>query len=254
MYHDITPTLVSAGGGPARFAVPVDEFRRQLDQLRDQGYAARSLRGALAEPGPRTVAITFDDGSVGQYERGFRALAERGMTATFFVTTDWIGGAGYATWAQLREMRAAGMDVQSHTRSHRFLAELGAVELLAELRGAKDALDAGLGQETDMLALPGGAWPRRPLRHLIAEAGYRVVATSRWGVNNVAGARGVPPVKRCTVAGVAGPEQFGRIVAADRWLGRSRRLREGALGALRSALGPSRYAALRRAFFDAFTG
>jgi peptidoglycan/xylan/chitin deacetylase (PgdA/CDA1 family) len=255
MYHDIAPGAWSAGGGPARFAVPANEYRCQLDQLLAEGYESCSLREALRGPQGRFVAITFDDGNVGQYERGFRALVERAMTATFFVTTDWIGRQGYMSWEQLREMRASGMEIQSHTRSHRFLSELTPADLSTELRGAKEALDAELGQDTDMLSLPGGDWPRPSLRHLIPEAGYRVVATSRWGANDAGrgDAEGVVTVRRCTVSGVPGPAAFGRIVAGDPWLGRSRGLREGALGALRTALGPSRYHSWRKAFLDTFS-
>jgi peptidoglycan/xylan/chitin deacetylase (PgdA/CDA1 family) len=175
------------------------------------------------------------------------------MSATFFVTTDWIGRQGHVSWEQLREMRAAGMDVQSHCKSHRFLSELAASQLTEELRGSKEALDEGLGQDTDMLALPGGDWPRRMLRCLIGESGYRVVATSRWGLNGVApGAEGgVTIVGRCTVNGVLGCQRVRRIAGGDPWLVRRRRLREGVLGALRSALGPSRYSSWRNAFLDA---
>lgn len=253
MYHDITEQAPATGGGPARFAVAREEFRRQLDQLRSEGYGAGSLREVLHQPDRRTLAITFDDGSAGQYEHGYRALAERTMSATFFVTTDRIGTSGYVSWEQLREMRAAGMDIQSHAKSHRFLSELSAPELADELRGSKAALDEALGQNTDMLALPGGDWPRPVMRHLIAEAGYRIVATSRWGVNGVPGTQGgaLTVVRRCTVSGAAGAERFARMAAGDPWLARRRRVREGVLAALRSALGPSRYASWRRAFLDA---
>ena len=253
MYHDIVLNEAGSGGGPARFAVPVGEFRRQLDQLAAEGYVGRSLGETLRPGASRTVAITFDDGDRGQFEYGFRTLAERGMTATFFVTTDWIGRSGYVTWSQLREMRAGGMEVQSHSRSHPFLSELDATRLTAELRGSRDALDEGLGQHTDMLALPGGDWPRRSLRRLIADAGYRVVASSRWGTNPASGAPtdGVVVVRRCTVQGEAGPAQFRRIAAGDAALGRQRRIREAALGMLRDSLGPSRYASWRKAVLDA---
>jgi len=253
MYHDIALDEAGSGGGPARFAVPAGEFRRQLDQLRAEGFTGRALGEALRPEAGRVVAITFDDGDTGQFERGFRALAERGMTATFFVTTDWIGRNHYVSWNQLREMRAAGMEVQSHSRSHPFLSELGATELAAELRGSKDALDDGLGQNTEMLALPGGDWPRRPLRHLIGATGYRVVATSRWGTNHLppVGAGGVVAVRRCTVQGTPGPGHFGRIASGDPSLGRGRRIRESALAMLRDALGPSRYASWRKVVLDA---
>lgn len=252
MYHDVTAHRWRGGGGPERFAVPVEEFRRQLDQLACEGYTGRSLREALRTGPGNVVAITFDDGNAGQYERGFRALAEHGMTATFFVTTDWVGRPEFVTWDQLRQMRAAGMDVQSHGRSHRFLSELDASELDAELRGSKDALDAGLEQDTDTLALPGGDWPRPILRSRIAAAGYRVVATSQWGLNDARRPRegAVLAISRCSVSGRVRPTGFHRIAAGDGWLRWREQLRQGALGAVRKALGPSRYASWRRRLLD----
>ncbi len=252
MYHDITADVTRAGGGPARFAVPLPEFRRQLDQLATDGYAVGSLGAALRSDADRMVAVTFDDGDTGQVERGYRTLAERGMSATFFVTTDWIGRPGYASWSALREMHAAGMEIQSHSHTHPFLSELAPDALAAELRESKRILDERLEQDTTMLALPGGDWPRRALRPMIADAGYRVVATSRWGTNGPRHSGvGLPVVvRRCTVQGEAGPERFRRIAAGDPSLGRLRWIREGALGTLRSALGPTRYARWRRAVLD----
>ena len=251
MYHDVTVGGRHGGGGPERFAVRIEEFRQQLDQLASEGRAGRSLREALLPGAEQVVAITFDDGTAGQYERGFRALTERGMTATMFETTDWIGRPGFETWDQLREKRSAGMDVQSHGRSHRFLSELNPPELDAELQGSKDALDAGLGQDTDTLALPGGDWPRSTLRSRIGAAGYRVVATSRWGLNERPSAAGsVVAVDRCTVRGRLEPDRFRRIAGGDAWLLRQQQVRQGTLRAVRSALGPSRYASWRRSLLD----
>jgi peptidoglycan/xylan/chitin deacetylase (PgdA/CDA1 family) len=250
MYHDITPAMTTAGGGPERFAVPLDEFRRQLGQLRESGLVGCTLGQALGGVVARPVAITFDDGNAGQYERGFRSLVDAGMRATFFVTTDWVGTPGFASWEQLREMRAGGMEIQAHGRTHRFLAELDAAALEGELRGAKDTLDDKLAQRTEMLALPGGNWPKRSLRHLIGEAGYRVVATSRWGLNRGGTTSGITSVERCTVNGAPGPLLFGRIAAGDASLALRRRMRERTLNSLRAMVGPSTYATWRRRFLD----
>ncbi len=250
MYHDITAGTWQGGGGPGRFSVPADAFERQLDLLAAEGYAAMSLGGALRSDAPRAIAVTFDDGNAGQYERGFRALAARGMSATFFVTSDWVGRPGFVSWDQLREMRQAGMEVQSHSRSHRFLSELDAAELDTELRGSKDALDQALGQATEILALPGGDWPRRALRGRIAAAGYRVVATSRWGVNRAWGGAEPRAVRRCTVQGPFDGGAFRRIAAGDAWLAGRRLVREQVLATVRGALGATRYARLRRLVLD----
>lgn len=251
MYHDVAAAPIQAGDVPQRFAVGRAEFAQQLDYLRSRDFTGCALSAALSGTLARPIAISFDDGNAGQYERGFRDLVARGMTATFFVTTDWVGRPGFATWEQLKEMRAAGMDVQSHSRSHPFLSELDAGELEQELRGSRDTLDERLDQRTEMLALPGGDWPRRALRPMIADSGYRVVATSRWGINHAATPKDPVIVRRCTIAHGVEITTFGRVAAGDPALARRRGLREGFLGGLRSTLGATRYAALRRRFLDA---
>jgi peptidoglycan/xylan/chitin deacetylase (PgdA/CDA1 family) len=251
MYHDVAAQRPGVSGGREHFSVSRASFEAQLDQLADLGYRACSVEQAAAQPGtPSTVAISFDDGDAGQYQRGFPALARRGMGATFFITTDWVGRPGYVSWDGLREMKAAGMSIQSHSRSHPFLSELGGDALRRELVDSRVALDAQLGQQTQSLALPGGDPPRARLRRLLAETGYSVIATSRWGVNQPAAGTAPVWVKRCTVSGDLSATQFRRIVEGDPGLAWRRQVREATLRALRRSLGPSRYAHWRRRFLD----
>jgi peptidoglycan/xylan/chitin deacetylase (PgdA/CDA1 family) len=208
------------------------------------------ISATLKHPGP-VVGITFDDGVRSDYEVAYPALAARGMSATFFVVTGRVGSSGYVTWSELREMRAGGMSIQSHTCTHPFLSELSEAALRRELRDSKCAIDDALGQETDQLAFPGGDPPRRTLRHLLLESGYRVVATSRWGVNHGRDPSALRRVRRCTISGRHDPALFKRTLAGDRGLALARGARETALGSVRTWLGPSRYATWRRMFIDA---
>lgn len=251
MYHDVGGDRGATSGGPERFRVPTSAFASQLDQIAGLGWQGRSIaRLASGEAAP-AVAISFDDGEVGQFAHAFPALAARGMTATFFVATSWVGRAGYVSWDQLREMKAAGMSIQSHTHTHPFLSELDAGSVAEELRVSKAMLDERLEQDTDTIGLPHGDFPRRALRGLLGSTGYRTVATSRWGVNRAVRADGVRIVRRCTVRGAPSPDEFGRILRGDPWLSTRRGLRESTLGAMRRAIGPTRYARWRRRFLDA---
>jgi len=253
LYHDVVADVCQPAAGPRRFAVHNRSFEEQLDLIKDCGYHGCSIATALTTVMERPLAISFDDGDLGQFTAAFPALVARGMTATFFVTTSWVGKPGYMTWDQLREMKCAGMSVQSHTRTHPFLSELDAQALRQELRESKAELDDALEQATDMLALPGGDFPLSRLRRLVQESGYRVVATSRWGSNpGVVPSRTEPLyLRRCTVRGMPTPEHVRRILVGDRWLGGQRRLREAVLSAMRRSLGPSRYARWRRHVLDA---
>ncbi len=254
MYHDIAPGSVGPSGGKEHFSVPVRKFREQLDMIHEMGFEGRSLEEVLDGTAPGRIAITFDDADAGQYTHGFPELIKRGMTATFFVVTDWVGQSGYAGWDQLRKMKMAGMSIQSHTRTHPFLSNLDEGALRDELCASKSLLDAKLDQDTSTLAFPGGDPPRRSLRALVAAAGYRFVATSTWGVNRVRWQSPEPrPVRRCTIRGEVASTRFRRILEGDRALGASRQARDGFLRMIRRALGPNRYAEWRRAFLNKIT-
>lgn len=253
LYHDVAPVGHGVTGGPEYFSVSETGFRRQLDAIAHEGLRGCSIEHALVTSEPK-VAISFDDGTAGMYERAFPALVERGMSATFFITTTWVGTSGFVTWDQLREMKRAGMSIQSHTRTHPFLSELSAAQLGVELRGSKEEIDGQLGQDTRQIGLPGGDAPRGKLADLIGEAGYSVVGTSRWGVNRTVVGHDPVRIRRCTVRADPGEERFRRIITGDRWLAFERRSREFVLRSMRDALGPTRYARWRRRVLDASGG
>jgi peptidoglycan/xylan/chitin deacetylase (PgdA/CDA1 family) len=180
------------------------------------------------------------------------------MTATFFVTVDWVGRPGFMTWDQLGQLTEWGMSVQSHTKSHPFLSELDRDRLRAELAESKEALDRALGQDTTQIALPGGNAPRLGLRDVLSEVGYHVVATSRWGRNSE-GSESVLAkkrrwIRRCTVPRSFSSELARRVAVGDPRLTATRYPREVALNGVRAVLGASRYARWRRRLLDVLEG
>lgn len=247
MYHDIgfrreAVGPIAAGDDPT-FTVTPAGFAAQLDLLAALGYRGVSLDRVVAGGVFDPVAITFDDGNTGQVRHGVQALVSRGMTATFFVTTDWIGKPGFASWDELREMKAAGMSIQSHSRSHPLLALVDRSQARSELIESKRVLDEALDQDTDTFALPGGSLPTGDWRGLFAESGYRWVATSQWGVNSAD--LKTPAIGRCTIRGDVSPEWFARVLRGDRRLAAARQARERLLAAARTLMGPTRYTDVR---------
>ncbi|HEU4404488.1 MAG TPA: polysaccharide deacetylase family protein [Polyangiaceae bacterium] len=63
------------------------------------------------------------------------------------------------TWDQVRALRLAGMDVQSHTRWHRVLHTLAERELAVELVGSRTELETALDEPPCALAYPVGRGP-----------------------------------------------------------------------------------------------
>ena len=174
------------------------------------------------------------------------------MTATFYVTTDWVGTPGFVTWDHLWEMKAAGMSIQSHTCTHPFLSEQSAGNLLVELQESKRMIDRELDQDTSEIAFPGGDAPARGLRYVIGVAGYRVSVGTRWGNNRDGRMSGF--IRRCTVRGELDADWANRVVSGDPWLAASWLMKEATLRRLRSTLGASRYARWRRKFLDVVKG
>ena len=72
-------------------------------------------------PGPRAVALTFDDAWASVYSVAWPLLREHGLKAILFAIPARVSDpdGAFVTWEQLRELQSSGVfDVQSHTRSH----------------------------------------------------------------------------------------------------------------------------------------
>ena len=93
------------------------------------------------------------------------------------------------TWDQVRALRRAGMDVQSHTRTHRILQTLSTTDLVDELAGSREDLGRELGELPELIAYPGGnpIAAVSPIRSALERSGYTL------GFNN---GTGPTPLKR----------------------------------------------------------
>ena len=89
------------------------------------------------------------------------------------------------SWDDIRALRDAGMDIESHTRTHRVLETLDRDELREELAGSRRDLEAALGRPVRAIAYPVGRLPPAWIRREVAEAGYRIGLTNASGVNHV---------------------------------------------------------------------
>jgi peptidoglycan/xylan/chitin deacetylase (PgdA/CDA1 family) len=243
MYHQVLPSAPPVGP-QGYFAVSREQFGQQLAVLSAAGYRGVSLEEAAAANSERAVGITFDDGDWTSYAVAFPELAARRMAATFFVITSRIGTPGFATWQELREMRRAGMSIQSHTHSHPFLSTLEPADVASELIESKRLLDTMLEQETVGVSLPNGDHPRAGALAAARSAGYRWVATSRWGPNH--GDTRDSLVRRYTIRRATTSEAFAALVRRQPPAWSSQGLRLVVLEQIRGILGVARYARWRR--------
>lgn len=76
------------------------------------------------------------------------------------------------TWEMLSEMRAAGITIGSHSRSHAFLTNETDERVREEVEGSRTVLQDRLGTTIDWFAYPGGSFDSRVVG-VVARAGYR---------------------------------------------------------------------------------
>lgn len=147
--------------GESRYWVSEDLFRRVLDE-------------AVAFP---QVRLSFDDGNASDVRIALPALAERGLTATFFPLAGRLDDPASLHAADLQTLRAAGMRIGSHGWAHVPWRGLTADAAAREFDAARRVLADAAGAAIDTAALPLGRYDRRTIARLKA-AGYRTVYTS----------------------------------------------------------------------------
>ena len=165
--------------------VPVQKFREQLDCLTRWGKQIVSLEevlfGASAIKSQEQVALTFDDGHESNHRLALPILLEKEVVATFYVVAGFVDtDSRYMTSSQLRELAAAGMNIGSHSLTHRWMPTLNADEIRKELIESKSLLEDIVQQPVVDFALPGGHYDRA-VSDALVDSGYRSVATSKAG-------------------------------------------------------------------------
>jgi len=181
-FHEVTPSadLAAVPVGHRPYVLDPEEFRAYLIAARESRRRAITVRQVPGELGGAFYALTFDDGAASDYTTVFPVLRELGLRATFFIVPTLVDTPGCVTWAQLREMVAAGMEIGSHSLTHPFMNALSPGGLHHEFGESKRILEERLGIAVHTASLPRG-WEPPHLRPVLTELGYRAFCTSRLG-------------------------------------------------------------------------
>ena len=105
------------------------------------------------------VLFTFDDGYNSQYANVFPYMRQYNLPGTVFVRTSIPNAGTTLTYAQLREMDAAGWCIGNHTQNHNSLG--GETEANQETyigAGKSDLIANGLGRNANIFAYPSGSY------------------------------------------------------------------------------------------------
>lgn len=187
-------------------------FAAQLDWMAANGeFISLDDAVALLATGVpvdgRYWCVTFDDG-LGGCRNAIAMLAERGVPAGFYLTSEFMGcmlppgdavaarsfgfrGTGsdldFLSWDECRAAVAAGMTMGSHTTRHVALATLDAEAVLAEMTRSRQTIETELDQPCRHFCAPFGVPGRHYLPErdpaLATQAGYASFATGTRGPN-----------------------------------------------------------------------
>jgi peptidoglycan/xylan/chitin deacetylase (PgdA/CDA1 family) len=116
-----------------------------------------------------SLAITFDDGYLGNATIAAPILALYGLRACFFVSTAFIDTScipwwdreegivtQWMTWDQVRGLRDAGHEIGSHTATHVNLGEIVGDDARREIEEGEARLEEELGESSGLFAYPYG--------------------------------------------------------------------------------------------------
>jgi peptidoglycan/xylan/chitin deacetylase (PgdA/CDA1 family) len=189
MYHHIGALPSDADAIRKSLTVSQENFEAQIKFLSDQGFKTiriSDLVNALQTGAPlpeKPIVLTFDDGYDDNYTNVFPTLKDFGFGGTFFVIgapTDY-GSPGYMRWEQILEMYNNGMEIGSHSLTHRY--NLGTTRNStqdAEIKNAHQLMVDHLPNWTPIFSYPSGSYNQYSL-NLLTQLGYIAAVTTRQG-------------------------------------------------------------------------
>jgi peptidoglycan/xylan/chitin deacetylase (PgdA/CDA1 family) len=179
MYHSV-PDRTRRPVDP--WAVPVSEFEEQVARLSSDGWTLVGLTEALAlldaQPSRRVIALTFDDG-LSDFLNAADILRHYGARATAYIPTGTVGmrhsdsrhDEGRLGWSEIADLSEAGIEIGSHSVSHRPLDVLSTPEITRELSESRKILEDRLDVPVTSFCYPHGYSSRR-VRCEVRQAGY----------------------------------------------------------------------------------
>ncbi len=276
-WHALVERVEELGQWPPEarlYVFTIDEFRRQLDHLAAEGFTTVSVadlvrwQAGQAELPEKPILLSFDDGHRSNAELALPELRARDQKAIFFVTAGRIEAdstsqipnsrlpapignrkseignpAAWVTWPDLRALLDAGMEIGSHTLTHRSPSTLSRDALRHELAESRRVLEEGLGAAVDFVASPTG-YDSRHFGPLAREVGYRAALQGVIGRNR----RSTAPfaLRRIVLKRSYGFGLFRRLVDPQDHMHRRLRFAQALRNAARRVLGQRGYEAIRR--------
>lgn len=155
-------------------------FRAQVSWLAGHGWHAVSIDAVLrywrdgGRLPPHPIVLTFDDGYPGDWQYALPILRERRWPGVLDLQI------GNLDPLHVRELIAAGWEIEVHTFTHPFLTAVGPAQLVHEVAGARTWIRGVFHVRADVFCYPHGAYDTAVLDE-VARAGFVAGLTERQG-------------------------------------------------------------------------
>jgi len=184
MYHKVGPHTPPGPVGRSLTLEPA-AFEAQLQWLRRHGIRTLTMNDLAddlkrGEHPRNAVVLTFDDGYNDAADVVTPLLRKYGARASFYVSAGFVGDGRHASWAKLRAMHAAGMEIGCHGTRHLDLSRVGRDVATREVTRCVAALQRYVARPTTY-AYPAGKWNATTLA-LMQQMGMKAALTERPGV------------------------------------------------------------------------
>lgn len=197
MYHSVHPSINCKAHPYFCTGVTPEKFCEHLRYISERGFKVRTLDELpvlINRPcKERSVVITFDDGYEDFYEFAFPVLQKYNMRSTVFVPSGLIssterklGAKRLMTWDQIIACSDWGIEIGSHSVSHRKLIDLNNDEVKAEIFESKRDIEKKVKKPVVSFSYP-YKFPEEKkdfvaqLCSLLPQAGYQSCVTTRIG-------------------------------------------------------------------------
>jgi len=208
--HRRIPILYYHSVDDRDLSIPIDIFREQMRYLHRKGFKTISLDELIefikfgVKLSSKPIVITFDDCFESVYLNAYPILKKFGFTATFFITTGYVGTVRWGSpltqrwiddkksgtipfkmvsWNQIKDLSDSGMSIGAHTCSHRNLTEITHEKAKEEICKSKEILEERLHIPISTFSYPRGLFDEK-IMEIVKECGFKGACSTFGGVGS----------------------------------------------------------------------
>lgn len=162
-YHDIHSDNIYTS-----MSTSISLFKQHVEIIHAMGY---EIVSEIKNPTGQ-VEICFDDAFLGLYEN-IEFFKQNNIPIHIFVITSYLGKKGYINKSQLLELNKLDIvKISSHTKTHKMLNQLDAIDMRIELKDSKKIIEDLLDISVDAICYPKGKFNKAVIDTAIS-VGYK---------------------------------------------------------------------------------